>query len=258
FMAAQYDPKVLSKTIKYIAYLAPGEHGLFWEPDGTMPWKELYWALQAEPGLRFVRESHLREFEYLGLNMPFALDGSVLRLKDGVALPQYPLATALPERLYHACRRKHYLVALENGLEALGRTYLPLTKTRDMALKIGKRRDPEPIVIEVMARMAAADGIPLWTGGEELFLARSIPKDYVLYPMLREDEMARLTGATREKKEAKATATPAPPSPGSFFMSVDHFQDAASGAKTQDGRKSKKRGATWKRESRKERNKRNV
>ncbi len=83
-MAAQYNPKTLAKTLSYIAYQAPAEYGLFWDPDGTMPWKELYWALQEDPSLRFVREGIVRELNYLpGCELPFALEGNLLRLRAG-------------------------------------------------------------------------------------------------------------------------------------------------------------------------------
>ena len=109
-MAAQYHPKTLAKTLAYIACHAPAEFGLFWDPDGTMPWKELYWVLQEDPSLRFVRESIIRELTGLGVTLPFVLEGSRIRLSTGAEKPSYPVAENVPERLYLACRRKQYAI----------------------------------------------------------------------------------------------------------------------------------------------------
>ena len=125
-MAAQYNPKTLAKTICYITCHAPAEYGLFWDPDATMPWKELYWALQEDPTLRFIRESHIRELTYLGLELPFVLDGNLLRLMPNWPQPSYPLTDSPPERLYFACRRKQYSILREHGITASRRPYLPV------------------------------------------------------------------------------------------------------------------------------------
>src|SRR5208337_4911171 len=96
----KHQPKTLAKILDYIARRSPGEHGLFWDPDGGMPWKEFYWVLQEDPSLRFVRESTIRELALLGIELPFALDGKLLRLRPEVACPRYPSASEVPERLY--------------------------------------------------------------------------------------------------------------------------------------------------------------
>ncbi len=70
-MAGRVNPRTLARTLSTIAVHCPWEHGLFWDPDGSMPWKEFYWALQEDHSLRFVRESHIRELAYLGLEVPF-------------------------------------------------------------------------------------------------------------------------------------------------------------------------------------------
>ena len=83
----KHQPKTLARTLAYIAVHSPHEFGLYWDADGSMPWKEFYWALQEDDSLRFVRESSVRELQLLGIELPFSLEGNRLRLSSGTALP---------------------------------------------------------------------------------------------------------------------------------------------------------------------------
>lgn len=258
---ARYLPKTLAKTLTYIAYHAPGEYGLFWDQDGTMPWKELYWALQEDPELRFVRQNHLRELTLLALEMPIELDGNLLRIRKGRPVPDYPSSEQPPARLFYACPRKRYGFVLENGLAASGRRFLALASDQHLALRIGNRRDPEPFMIEVNTRLAASDGICFRVAGPELFLVESIGPKYLQFPRLREDDWPQLTARRKEQPTAKTLAER--PAPGSFVVSPEHLQQAVNGkpgigdtGKTGKGR----RGPGWKREARKarERHKRSI
>jgi hypothetical protein len=70
------------------------------------------------------------------------------------------MQNAVPPRLlYFAARRKAYPVILEHGLRPGGRPYVPLATTEDLALRIGKRRDPKPILLTVLAAQAHDSGI---------------------------------------------------------------------------------------------------
>jgi putative RNA 2'-phosphotransferase len=257
-MAAQYNPQTLAKTIFYITYHAPAEYGLFWDPDGTMPWKELYWALQEDPSLRFVRESHIRELTYLGLELPFVLDGNLLRLMPNLAQPSYPLADHPPERLYFACRRKHYSILLEHGITASHRPYVPMCADRELALRIGKRRDPEPLLVEVLAAGASAEGEAILWAGAGLYLVESVSVRHLIFPLIRAEQHAALT--SRKKAETKPSRSNHPVSAGSFLLDAHqlHGHSPAMNVGDKAGKKKGKKKDGWKRESKKERHKRSL
>jgi putative RNA 2'-phosphotransferase len=257
-MTARYNPKTLAKTISYIAYQAPAEHGLFWDPDGTMPWKELFWALQEDLSLRFVRESTIREIAYLGLELPFVLEGSLLRLQIGRNLPLYSPTTDVPDRLYFACRRKQSAYLKEHGIEPSRRPYVPISSARELALRLGRRRDPEPLVIEVLAGKAASEGELIRWAGAELYLVEAIPVRYLIFPLVRADHHATLSA--RKRVEAKPSRPDLPASAGSFLVDQQHLYghlSAMSGA-DKTGKQKGKRKSDWKREAKKERHKRSL
>ena len=258
-MSARYMPKTLAKTLDYMAFRSPGEFGLFWDADGTMPWKELYWALQEDPFLKFVRETHLKEIAFLGIEMPFALDGASLRLAPGIEVPVYPVVETPPERLFHAIRLRQYPSVSKYGLESSGRSHIRLTSDKDLAVRIARRREPDPVTIEVLAGKAHREGgVVLRAAGPSLFLVESVPVQYLRCPQLREDVLLKLSEGPR-KKEKQPEKTGRPFSPGSFVVGVDSLSGSFPGQGVPDkGGKKARRGAEWKKEARKERRKRDV
>jgi putative RNA 2'-phosphotransferase len=261
-MAARHMPKTLAKTLAYIACLSPGEYGLFWDPDGTMPWKELYWALQEDAALRFVKETHLKELAYLGIELPFFLDGPLLRLHKDSPPPVYPF-TEPPERLYHAIPIKSFARVSAHGLSPRGnRPFLRLTPTREMALRLAKRRDPEPAAIEVSARKAGLAGAQFRMVGAELFLVEAIAPDFLVMPPLRQEDLSR--AASKNKGKSSGQAEPAP-APGSFLLGTGRsrkgspeWAGAAAGAGKGEKSRAEKKDRDWKRHAREERRKREI
>jgi len=257
-MGARYNPKTLAKTLAYILFHAPAEHGLFWDPDGTMPWKELFGVLEEDPSLRFVRESHIREIAYLGLEMPFALEGNLLRLQAPLEQPDYPPATHVPERLYFACRRRQLVFLREHGIVASHRPYVPISANRELALRLGQRRDPEAFLLEVLAARAASEGELIRLAGAELYLVEAIPVRHLMFPLLRADQQAALTA--RKKVEAKPSRPDIALGAGSFLVEDRHLRThfaAVNGVHKPGKQKGKKKG-DWKREARGERHRRSL
>lgn len=255
---AQYNPKTLAKTLSFILCHSPGDYGLFWSPDGTMPWKEFYWALQEDPSLRFVREAHLREILFLGIDFPVEVEGNVLKLRPGHAPPEL-IEVEPPPRLFFGCRTRAYLSTIEHGINATSRPFVALASNRELAQRISRRRDPEAILMEIRADEAHQEGIRFLRAGACLFLTTHIPPGHILAPKLKDDLLLKLaTAGKKEKHDAKPSGKDRPMTPGSFLMEAHHL-DVQTGQKSADHRKQKgKHGADWKREARRDRGKRSV
>jgi putative RNA 2'-phosphotransferase len=255
-MSAVYSPKTLAKTLAYILTHSPGEHGLFWDPDGTMPWKELYWVLQEDPALRFVRESHLREMAYLDIEFPAVADGKSCRLREGIPPPDYSVSESPPRRLYCGCPRRRLPVVRDDGLRPTNRPFLRLLSDREMALRMARRRDPDGVVVEVLTERAVQAGIVFLVAGGPLYLSSAIPASCLVLPLIREESVSKAADRKRDKSPKKVSD---PATPGSFLMSPAHLDAALPGHDAAGKRDKKgKRGRDWKRESRKERSKREI
>lgn len=248
----KHQPKTLAKTLDFVARRSPGENGLFWDPDGTMPWKEFYWALQQDTSLRFVREATIRELTLLGIELPFALDGSMLRLRPEIGPPAYPQASDVPARLYFGLKPKNMVYAQEFGLKSTRRRFVALCAERELAMRIAGRTEQAPILIEILARQAHESGLSFLVAGQDLYLAQSVPAEFILFPKVRQDPADKLAAAHKKKvKPSPAVA------PGSFIVQPHHLQ--ALGGGKQSGKSAKKDpNGGWKKEGRKERRKREI
>ena len=249
----KHQHKTLAKTLSSISTHSPGEYGLFWDPDGTMPWKEFYWALQEDLSLRFVRQSTIRELTLLGIELPFALDGNLLRLRPEFALSAYPLASDVPKRLYFGVKPKNMVYTQKIGLRSSRRRFVPVCGERELALRIALREEKTPILIEILAREASESGLSFFTAGLHLYLVESVPAAYILFPKVRQDLAERLAGLAR-----KLEAQPSPPTPsGSFIVQAHHLEAPGAGKLIKKAAKKDAKGG-WKKEGRKERHKRDM
>ncbi|MFZ0928573.1 MAG: hypothetical protein WAN11_08230 [Syntrophobacteraceae bacterium] len=249
----KHQPKTLAKTLGYIATHSPGEYGLFWDPDGTMPWKEFYWALQQDLSLRFVRQSTIQELTLLGIELPFALDGNLLRLCPGFAPPVYPPTSDVRKRLYFGLKPKNLVYTQESGLRSSRRRFVPVCGERELALRIARRDEETPILIEILAREAYQRGLSFLTAGLHLYLVESVPREFILFPQMRQNLAERLTTPARKPE----VQPPHPAAPGSFIVQTHHLEALGAGKPAKKGaKKDAKEG--WKKEGRKERHKREI
>lgn len=261
---SRIPPKTLAKVLATIACFEPGEHGLFWDPDGSMPWKEFLWALQQQDGLKHVREAHVREISLLGIDLPFRLEGPVLRLSGTEPGPVYAEADSPPPRLYFGAKRRSYETIRMHGLSALGRPYLRLAADRSLALLWAQRRDPDPFVLEIDTAKAAELGMHFLSAGGGLYLASILPASCLILPLIRQEEpsgsAASAHGAKKGPPSKTGPSLGAGIQAGGFTVGAHHLghggQEPESGAK-REGKKGRG-GAGWKRASRGERNKRSV
>jgi putative RNA 2'-phosphotransferase len=246
----KHQPKTLAKTLDYIIRRSPGEHGLFWDPDGTMPWKEFYWTLQQDLSLRFVRESTICELALLGIELPFLLDGKLLRLRPEFDRPAYPPAPDLPKRLYFGLKPKNLVHTQNFGLKSTRRPFLALCSKQELAIRIAARIEPAPILVEILAREACESGLSFLAAGGDLYLAESVPAEFILFPKVRQDSAERLAAPVSKPKDQPSSLA----APGSFIVKPHHLQAPDAGKSPGKAVKTDGKGA-WKKERRKERRK---
>ncbi len=263
-MSGPMPPKTLAKTLTTMACFEPGEYGLFWDEDGTMPWKEFYWALQDDPRLRFVRESTVKELSLLGFPLPFVVEGPRLRLLERPPGIRSDEAVIPPARLFAGIRRRQLPAIRTGGLRALHRSYVPLWTDKETAERMARRRGSDPVVLEVRAQEAHSAGVLFFKAGRHLFLAKDIDPVHVIFPKAAlEEETEKAIERPRRSKKAEERVT-SETMPGSFSIELRHvkslFPDWSPEGEPKrepSARKGKKEGS-WKRAARKERRKREI
>ncbi len=221
----------------------PYEFGLVPDMDGFVSYKELLQAIHEEPDWHYVRQSHINEV-LLGKDRSLFQPGEKhIRVPDRRwQMDLDPPPDVLPKLLFTPIRRKAHSVVMEKGLKSAEGRHIVLSPDQDMIMRIGKRRDQKPVLLEILASSAQSKGIPFYAFGD-LFLCPGIPSQYIAGPQVSKEVLENLRAAAEAKKEAMRPK-PEDFTPGTFPLDPSRDTDLKRRA-----RGKKRKG--WKEEARK-------
>ena len=231
--------------LRYVLSVAPAEFGLLPDEQGWLALKELLAALHQEEGWRHVRGTMIADAaERLAPELLEVEEKRVRARERGYPLPDYTATP--PAHLYLGARRKAWPVMTRRGLEPGhdGRAWL-LTPDKNAALKLGQRRDAEPMLITVQAHQAQEQGavFPAWG---DYFLCEWAPAAALMGPPIDEQALPK----KKPQPKAKPPEGPSMPSPeampGSFTLMPEEPEKPYK-------RKGITKDIAWKRERRKDR-----
>ncbi len=222
--------KQLEKVISYILGRNPAEFGLVPDPDGFVKIKEFLKVVQEEKGLKHIRRSSIDEILITVPNPMIEIQGNQIRSKAFQSSSVYSKTRDLPKILFTCVRRKAYAFVIDKGISPMGFSHVILSSNSEMADKIGRRRDPEPVMLAVQTQKCLDKGVAFYSAGETLYLAESIPSGCFTGPPL-----------TKQKAlPAKIDVLEEPPRdrmPGSFMLKLKDKTDY--GTSSQKTNKSK-------------------
>jgi putative RNA 2'-phosphotransferase len=233
-MGKAKSPQSLAKLLAYILGRRPDEIGLVTDTNGFVKIKDLLKALAEEEGWKYVRRSHLDEILYSLTDPPFEILDKQIRAKcrDQLSLPK-PVQD-LPKLLFTCIRKRAYRSVLDKGIFPSGYHQVVLSSNREIALRIGKRTDHDPVMLTIQAQKSITNGVTFYQTGESLYLAESIPTSCFSGPPL-----------PKERPEAKKPDNADEASPPK--MAGGYPVNLADAARTQPaGRKSQKQQMDWK------------
>ena len=204
-MSHRHQVTALSKVMSYILRHRPDEFGLVLEEDGFISIKELQQAVAEEAGWSHVRRSHIMEVVLTSDRERFEVEDERIRAMYGHSLPHrihYEPASP-PKILYHGTRRRAYPHILQQGLNPMGRQYVHLATSPELAVRIGRRRDPQPVLLEIQAQRASEDGIIFYLANPLIYLTEHIPPSYINGPPISKvlPEQKRPEKRTPQKEE---------------------------------------------------------
>ena len=229
----------LSRLMSYILERGPDEFGLVPDKEGYIPLKEFLEAVKGEPSMGYIRESHVREALLKDKEGIFEIQENKIRsTKRDYRLIFDNQDFTPPKILYKGVKRKTYPSLLEYGLLPGSKEYVVMTRDRDFAIRIARRLDQKPIILEIRARVAAEEGIDFYPFGDSIYLADRVPARYISGPALPKELPV--------KKET--LVKPREITPGSFILKVAKDPDL-------NRRKKSEKRIRWKEEVKKERRK---
>jgi putative RNA 2'-phosphotransferase len=229
------NTKKFASLLQYILGRRPDEFGLWPNSEGYVALKDFLKVLHEEKW-HHLRPNHLETWLYSVPEVGIEINGRLIRARERRRLPLISTGGKLPKQLYTCIRRKAYAATAENGLGPQGGSgKVLLFSNIELARRVGRRRDADPVVVTVQTTVAQRFGIQFARFGEALYLAPRIPA-----------EGCRLPAAPKTIRAAKTrhAAPPADPPPaGSFILDWKRLTPSMTSLKT-SGRKSKQ----WRRE----------
>lgn len=193
----------LDKLLRYILGSRPDEFGLHPDEAGYVPLKALLAALHDEEGWRGVREGQITMLaNQPGDQSPFEIEGPLVRLKPAFSAlpPEAPEPGQLPKTLYLPLKPTAWPVISERGLfPKPGESMARLWADQELALKIGRRLSPTPVLVTVRASAARQAGADFTPYSELLWLTAEVPAKFLTGPPIPPKEEEAPSRRAKEK-----------------------------------------------------------
>jgi len=233
----------LARLVHYIAGRHPDEFGLVTDRDGFIPVGDLLKVLQEE-GWHGVRRVQLETLSY-------HLGRSVIEFKDHLvrAVDRSRIAAGNdevdgPRQLYAPVRRRAYEAVLQQGLPPQAHTgKVVLYTARELAQRVGKRRDANPLIVTVAVPCAVRHGHHFRPFGQHIFLSDALPSACCQLP--RAPQMFK-----RRDTEKQSAPAPIAKTPGSYVVDSDPLATVSPSPKSAEHRHKSK---AWKKKRQQER-----
>jgi putative RNA 2'-phosphotransferase len=234
------------RFLNYVLGRRPDEFGLVPSDEGRVPLKELFQALHEEEGWGHIRQAHINELLMGHGRSVFDLsEGGIAASERHFCMPTEAVVDSLPKLLFTPVRPRAHPVVIEKGLNAPVGKWIVLSGSTAMAQRIGRRKNPAPVILEIGTAPARSGGVVFFSFGD-LYLAERLPAQCILGPQVRQKDDLRAGKTPKDKtKSIKRTADFAP---GSFTLIPERDPDRGRMAK---GRKPK----GWKEKARAQRRK---
>jgi putative RNA 2'-phosphotransferase len=159
--------------------------------------------------------SQINEICLTTSNPPFEIVNSTIRAKNRENLFVPKKADPPPKLLFTCIRQKAYAHVASKGLQPAGSNHVILSSSEEMATRIGRRSDQEPVLLKVLVKKSLDEGVIFYQAGELLFTAAYIPAACFTGPAL-----------PMEKAPAKSKKTESvkPKVPCSYLVELKHME----------------------------------
>ena len=219
-MGKTRSPQNLAKMLAYVLGRRPDEFGLIPDAEGFVRIKDLLKALHEEEGWGYVSLSNLNEVLLSVPGAPFEIRQNDIRSVDRNTPDLRVSARELPKLLYACIRRRAYPHVHAEGIHPSSHPRVVLVADRVLAERLGRRIDPDPVILTVNVRCACEAGVVFDPSGEGLFLADHIPPDCFSGPAVPREKPSDTGKPTPENSVSRPTM------PGGFPLDMEKAASA--------------------------------
>ncbi|MFP4005659.1 MAG: RNA 2'-phosphotransferase [Candidatus Hadarchaeia archaeon] len=167
------------KVSKYMAYLLRhNPSGLDISRDGFADLDSLLEKLRER--WDDMELDDVQEIVDSDLKGRYEINAGKIRAKYGHSIDVDPcFSEANKDVLFHGTTPSAAKKIMREGLKPSGRKRVHLSKERENALKVGKRRSDNPVLLKIDAQRARDNGIRIERASEEVFVAEPIPPEFI-------------------------------------------------------------------------------
>ena len=171
----------LSKEISYILRHNPAKYNITLDERGYCNINDLLDVLSK----KYNQNITLADILYILDNSDkkrYEIKNNMIRAYYGHTIDDTILYDKViaPDILYHGTSHEALESILEFGILSMNRQYVHLSKTIDMALAVGMRRDKNPVIIKIDAHAMQEDGISFYSGENGVFLTEYVDIKYII------------------------------------------------------------------------------
>ncbi len=156
---------ILSKFMSFVLRHKPQNFGLVPDQYGFVEIQDLLTVLKNRYGN--IQSSDIEEVVQSCPKQRFEIKGEKIKARYGhsidVTLDREPFQP--PDFLYHGTSPAMIGAILTEGIKPMRRKYVHLSKTREEAFQVGRRKSKNPIVFAVKAKEAYQRGIKFYDMG---------------------------------------------------------------------------------------------
>lgn len=175
----------LSKTVSRALRHAPWLYELELDEAGWAPVPDLLEALRDQRAAwRGLTAGDLAGMIARADKRRFELRDGRIRALYGHSLPGRlrKVPAAPPPVLFHGTSRSAVEAIRAVGLRPMRRQYVHLSADRETARQVAARKPPPRVILEIAAADAHRAGVPFYAGNELVWLADSVPPDFITSP----------------------------------------------------------------------------
>lgn len=180
-MSNEINYTKLSKEVSYALRHAPWEYELELDKNGWVPVNQLLQAFHQSTEWQNVELEDLKVMIEASEKKRHEIKKNSIRALYGHSVPMKIVKEeAIPPKfLYHGTAHKFLFYIEKNGLSPMSRQYVHLSEDIETANLVGKRKDGNPIILMINTENARAKGINFYLGNEKVWLADSIPAEFI-------------------------------------------------------------------------------
>lgn len=172
----------ISKKMSYCLRHNPGKYGLKLDEYGFVDLQEFLNAMNRvhhfQPKLT---EMKIREIMQNSDKQRFEIKNGEICALYGHSVPGIiKRKEAIPPSvLYHGTTHQALPSIMQEGLLRMGRQYVHLSTDIPMAESVGKRRDPQPVILKIDTKKAVQAGLKFYVGNDEVWLCDRVPTKFL-------------------------------------------------------------------------------